>query len=413
MRKRSTLHVVLALCLLSRTLFADDATSPVLTGTVNIVLANANGIVVLTDSNQTGRLPDGTLFTSPLPARKLFRIDDRTVCTIAGFGSRPFPGYQVHGYEFIGSAGGVLERYSADLRSLGGVHTFHEKLTTLRFQFDMLLFNLGNLQHLGPGQVEDYGFTLILAGYDSDGTAKIGKLVFTPSLSANGTFYPVIKPAIEENVGRELMHETAGIGGAAVENILEYPGQLAGEPEIGTYATSLAKDHGSSLTITQMESLARSLAHHAASVNPYVSLGNFRFREVLLVGGPDQIAIMEKGVTQRVEQPDVSSSNGMLEMPFSFIERSRFEGDSIPPNASTIELFLKNIFRGPMEVTLDAAYYFDNDFGNVTLYYDGGVILFDSSNRVTDCVLHLGPHADRQSAVVQELITRFPWKKVQ
>lgn len=295
MRKRSPLHVVLTLSLLFGTVYADDAPDGVLTGTVNIVLANANGIVVLTDSNQSGMSPDGTPFTPKLPGKKLFRIDDRTVCTIAGFGSRPFPGYQLHGYEFISSAGGVLERYSGQLRSTEGPHTFHEKITSLKFLFDMLLYTLGNLQHLSPDQVRDYGFELILAGYDTDGTAKISKLVFAPSLSATGNFAPVITPAKEVNVGRELKYEKAGIGGFAVENILEYPAQLADEPEIGTYARAKAADQGSSLTIAQMEALAKSLAHHSALVNS-VYIGGFR--KIWPVGGRDQIAIIESRVAR-------------------------------------------------------------------------------------------------------------------
>jgi len=418
MCKRSTLHAVLTLWLLSGIGFADDAPNVVLTGTVNIVLANANGIVVLTDSNQTGKLPGGTPITTGL-GQKLFRIDDKTVCTIAGFGSRPFPGYQLHGYEFISSAGGVLERYSGELRRNEGTHTFHEKLTSLKFLFDMLLFTLGNLQHLNQGQVGDYGFELILAGYDTDGTAKIGKLVFIPSLSANGSFSPGIKPVSEATVGRELKYEKAGIGGAAVENILEHPAQLADEPEIGMYARSEAADRGSSLTTAQMEALAKSLARHSALVNrAYVGDVRGGFRKVFLVGGPDQIAIMERGAIQKLDQPTLLSHQGRLEMPFTIIEHTRFQGDSVPPSVMDIHLFLSNVFRtnvfgGNTVVSLDGAYYFDNDFSNVTLNYDGGVFLFDQSNRVTDCVLSLGPHADRTSAVVQELIARFPWKTVQ
>ena len=66
---------------------ASDESNPILTGTVNIVLANANGIVALTDSNQT-YMVGSEPFTHSKPGQKLFRIDDRTVCTIAGFGAQ-------------------------------------------------------------------------------------------------------------------------------------------------------------------------------------------------------------------------------------------------------------------------------------------------------------------------------------
>ena len=116
------------LCSFPGVAFAGDGPNPVFTGTVNIVLANANGIVVLTDSNQTGYRPNGESFTTPVPGQKLFRIDDRTVCTIAGFGSTFLPTFP----EFTSSAAGVLDRYAAELRSKGGRHAFHEKLTSCR-----------------------------------------------------------------------------------------------------------------------------------------------------------------------------------------------------------------------------------------------------------------------------------------
>ena len=54
----------------------------VIRGTLNAALANTNGIVVVTDSIQTSgshQLTD--------PGKKLFKVDQDTVCTIAGFGS--------------------------------------------------------------------------------------------------------------------------------------------------------------------------------------------------------------------------------------------------------------------------------------------------------------------------------------
>lgn len=105
-------------------------------------------------------------------------------------------------------------------------------------------------------------------------------------------------------------------------------------------------------------------------------------------------------------------------MPFNIVEHGRLEGDALASTVnSPLSLFLGNYYRpgvfgGSTVVPLDGAYYFDNDFSNVFLKYDGGVFLFDQSNHVTDCVLVLGPHADRTSAAVKELIARFPWKAV-
>jgi hypothetical protein len=64
-------------------------------------------------------------------------------------------------------------------------------------------------------------------------------------------------------------------------------------------------------------------------------------------------------------------------------------------------------------VMLDNGYYFEDDFRNGILYYHGGLLGFDPSNRVTNCILRLGPQVDRDSAAVRELITGFPWKAVE
>jgi len=58
----------------------------VIHGTVNIALANQSGLILLTDSMITAG--DRQLSN---PGQKLFQLDDRTVCAIAGFVSASGP----------------------------------------------------------------------------------------------------------------------------------------------------------------------------------------------------------------------------------------------------------------------------------------------------------------------------------
>jgi hypothetical protein len=61
----------------------------VLGGTLNVVLANKNGAVVLTDSmlsDESGPVP---IPRPETPGQKLFQLDDKTICAIAGFASVP------------------------------------------------------------------------------------------------------------------------------------------------------------------------------------------------------------------------------------------------------------------------------------------------------------------------------------
>jgi hypothetical protein len=393
--------LLLFFLLLSPTLsIAEVSDHPTFTGTVNIIFANANGIVALTDSNQTVN----GLSTSRVPGQKLFRLDEHTVCTIAGFASVSHLQYPT----LTTSAAAVLDRYVKELAKSGGSHSFREKLGSLEFLLDQLLASLGNMERLDKRQTQEYVFELVLAGYDLDGTVRISKVRFDANLSAEGVFRPVITPISDKIAGRELVHETAGIGGAAVENILEYPAQFADEPEIKSYAQSKSKDQGASLHIADMVSLAKSLAQHSAVVNR-----DTKDKTFWRVGGPNQIAVFEKGALKSIDLPTEMFEPRKLDMaPFFLVMDTHLSTSShytylIQIKDNKIWLFLKSSFDGG-RMALDGVYYFEDKFRNVTLYYDGGVLGFDQSNQVSDCVLSLGPHADRASAAVQQLMARFP-----
>jgi len=58
-------------------------------GTLNVVLANKNGAVILTESmlsDESGPVP---IPRPETPGQKLFQLDDKTICAIAGFASVP------------------------------------------------------------------------------------------------------------------------------------------------------------------------------------------------------------------------------------------------------------------------------------------------------------------------------------
>jgi Proteasome subunit len=56
-------------------------------GTINLLLANKNGTVLITDS----RISNGNYQRISDHAQKLFQLDDKTVCSIANFYSDPGP----------------------------------------------------------------------------------------------------------------------------------------------------------------------------------------------------------------------------------------------------------------------------------------------------------------------------------
>ena len=145
----------------------------ILRGTLNVVLANKNGFVVITDSMVTAISGQEVVQLSD-PAQKLFQLDERTVATIAGFGSGEIPTAP----EFNTSAAGILARY---IRQLGNRpdSTLSEKLTSLSFTFNFYLSSYANIRDviLGDTPPGNYEFQSLLAGYDPDGTPRIARLI--------------------------------------------------------------------------------------------------------------------------------------------------------------------------------------------------------------------------------------------
>ncbi|MGA8153114.1 MAG: hypothetical protein WB952_19340 [Terriglobales bacterium] len=378
-------------------------------GTVNIVLGNTNGIVALTDSQQTGLDVDGTPSRSDTPSQKLFRIDDQTVCTIAGFASVPLPGFP----DFINSAAGIMDRYISELHDHPGPHSFQEKLTSLAFLLEYFFEGIENLQTLKPQQANRYEFDLILAGYDLDGTPKINKLTLTSDVSSSGYAKVNVSILPPKIVRHDLEHETAGIGGDVAENILKEPQQFKEEKAISRYAVSLTDR--SSLTASEMRALASSLARHASNVYRIPDAqGHF----IPLVGGSDQVAILNKGQIEDIDQPDFFKPRPENIYEFGFIMGLNEDGGGIPGialNRTTkgeIGLYLRMTFANGL-VNLDRGYFYGDKFVNTSLFYRGGDVLGFQNNDVNGCTLILGPLVDHSLPAVQELLTKYHWKDVQ
>jgi hypothetical protein len=84
----------------------DEADDSLVHGTINIALGNENGIIVLTDSMLTGAT--GQLRE---PGQKLFKLDDRTVCALAGFVSAPAASSQTWIPELDTNVGAIINEY--------------------------------------------------------------------------------------------------------------------------------------------------------------------------------------------------------------------------------------------------------------------------------------------------------------
>ncbi len=134
-----------------------------------------------------------------------------------------------------------------------------------------------------------------------------------------------------------------------------------------------------------------------------------------LVGGRDQTAILTKGAVLKVDfDQQLFERRKTNTTKFSMFTDLTVEGKlstivSLPPGV--IGLYLKSRFQDSL-IYLDSKYFFGNTFKSTIFYYEGGVFGFDASNQLIQCVLRLGPHVDRDSPAVQELMAIFQRKMV-
>jgi hypothetical protein len=118
---------------------------PVLRGTINVVAAQGQDMVVLTDSMLTETRQDvhgaRTYRQLAEPGQKLFQIDDHTVCTFAGFASTNTPTVP----DFLNNVSAIMGRYKDRLRNAGPL-TVAQKLGMLEVVFSHYLKGIANIR---------------------------------------------------------------------------------------------------------------------------------------------------------------------------------------------------------------------------------------------------------------------------
>jgi 20S proteasome alpha/beta subunit len=379
---------------------------PVHRGTINVVVANDKGIVVLTDSMVTAVSIDehGVRTEHQLaePARKLFQIDDRTVCTIAGFGSADTPSVP----RFLNSSSAIMGRFQDRLKNFTSL-SVADKLALLENLFRYYLPAVANIRD--DRNKENYLFELLIAGYDPDGTPEMGRLVMTMAES-QGAVGPILSP-----VTRELhmipIHGSppplfAGIEEIA-QRIADNPSGWSGDKAILAYAE--AKRSGNPLTTEQMKAFAISLKQHTADA----------YREV---GGPDQIAVLSAGRVQSFDQPRNLPPVALTSFQFQIVNGLSVEGypeDPVKRSGSygalvsdCFALYINNSFTGVRQEIGDG-YYSKNVFNKSLVSYKGGRLDFETSNQVIASDLLIGAKVRRDSPEVKQLREDFKWRSVE
>ena len=388
MRQRISVFVFVVVFLIPLLSSAQEARDDdlVVHGTVNIALGNKNGLVVLTDSMVTS---GGHQLSEP--AQKLFRLDDQTVCAIAGFGWASSPSVP----DLNTSSAAIIYEY---VRKSAGQQrqTILERLRTLAVLFRMNLSMIANvLDSTGhPIPLDNFRFQLIIAGYDLDGKPKIGKISLRSSNEGGASSSSVDDAAIWD-VGDDLIWRVSGMPDVA-NVLLDHPEAVPQDSALAEYGASRLRDQGRSLTVDQMRALAERLSFYTSQ----------RHREV---GGPNQIAIISAPHTMRIVQQQFPQPPKAIVL-FSLVVGSEFAYSNIKFNGEHT-VFVRTSWAG-MKTEIAENFFIGNTFDNCVLTYRGGRVNLGGTNQVVNSTLLVGPLIRPDDETVLRLARLFHWSRI-
>jgi 20S proteasome alpha/beta subunit len=381
---------------------------PVFGGTLNVVLANKNGAVVLTDSmlsDESGPVP---IPHPEIPGQKLFQLDDKTVCAIAGFVSVPgiFP-------EFSPSVGAVVNTFSEQLKRYSP-QPLSIKLTTLATLMGQNISAIAELRAAAnkPLRADNYLSTITLVGYDLDGILKIGQiqLAHDPDHIRD---WAVVTGIQIVPVGDDFTRGLAGRWETA-EKLLNDPGSKPLDKPLARLKVSQESDGGAALTLDEMRGIAMSLVSYTAQVD-------------CTVGGDNQIAELTQGRATIVEQRQFPAPQRTL-VQFSLLvgihlevpknpsekddpELALFKTSAVQTAPGISVLYVKSFFTNVRQ-PLDDQYYYLTKFDDCVISYKGGPFYFDDNNDIKDSYLFLYPNVDTKDPKVKSLMQNHKWLQV-
>jgi hypothetical protein len=360
-------------------------------GTVNIGFANANGIVLLTDSVESsgGRaLPD--------PTQKLFQLDEKTVCSIAGFASET--GWVQS--QLNTEVAGIVAAFKDEL-SRQPIPDLDTKLHALGILVGFYIDLVANRREVivGPGTPDNYVFEVIAAGYDADGKAKIEKLVLNPVAvqDRDGHKYWSHTTSPEfPRVGEKFVSILGGIPDVSNE-ILNSPEKFSSSKIVRRYMSAKKHDGGASLTLDEMTALASYMA--AQTHTRYPSL----------VGPPDQVAVLTGGKIAKLEQPHFA--NSPRPMKFALMVNLRIQRDlqfMTPPDTQLLWIRSEFVgFRNP-RLRLDGQFFYGCEIRDSIVEYGGGFTDLGRTNTVVNSFIMPGYSPGGSEREMLRILNGFP-----
>ena len=355
-------------------------------GTLIGAYGNKQGIAVVTDSQIATLDENNHVVLSSEPGQKLLKLDDRTVVAVAGL-------------EFVP----VTTMHSLSASTLALIANYRVQVP--QFPFDRLLRGIsGTLQfylttiteiksktHLRTNETFS-PVEVILAGYDIDGTAKIGKIkVQYIQLPGGGFIAEEIFRKID-TVGEEFTHETGGINELAEALLTTSRSGVYNPPVLQKYWLALQNGTRKDLTVEELAQLGDSLENETHGKTD-------------LVGGLSQTAILEAGHARTLVAPDVFQPL-ITPFPLMVAKDSSFSGGGVlvlKGSPNTVIFYDTVRFSGRVQpvgqpplpisnLTLDGNIFVNCSFENVVIYYGGEQAYLDSSSVFIKTHFWFGPN---------------------
>jgi len=392
-------------------------------GTINIILANKFGIVAVTDSRLT--IGDPIEHRQPFDnAQKLFKIDDRTICTIAGWysDSGPVVGDPADRAAFAPAFMAIPAMMAEYLRRSAGRLSLlspEEKAKSIATEFSYILNAVVLLDRLAGRQSNSNIIEITVAGFYKT-KAYIAQVDLVPPEAGPMSVF-LVQPHPVVTVDQELKYVVRGIPDIA-EPILEHPEQSGLlSPAMNMYAESKTRNGGESLSQAEMVSVATELEQKTAA-DPRIEQ---------FVGGPIQIAtltqdkapqmtVIRDGLPSQLSQTDFI---GALPISLLFVVGVTFSdpghlfnggiGNVLTPEGRGPIVLAVDFGLADSKQQLDNIFAYKSRFTDCTLMYDGSPrTIFDKSNEVHGGELLLGNNVSGHSAFVRQFHHDFPNVKV-
>jgi hypothetical protein len=403
--------VILGVFLLAAYSAIADENPHVSRGTLITAMGNKHGIVLMTDSMVTYSDASGHSWQSPgTPVQKLMLYNDKWVCATAGLLSLPRPRISPQpdmlSPKLQLQVLGLIKFYADAMKKQGTSQSMADALAALsaliRRDFSIRADIDSATGIPDDANLNAYRLELFLAGFDTDGQLKIGRidLALRSERWSDGKAHWV---AIEEEndcklktIKNELTVCHGGID-TIEKDMLAHPETYTGASVMGDFIAQMHRDNGASVTTDQMKKLGHLFKIQTASSEP-------------AVGGPDEVATITKdGIKLEgidgFSPPLQPSPMLILTCPtgMSFPISSHLE---LPVNH--VPLFFQHCVIFHEEHELDGNIYVQCIFRDSNLLYFGGDTLFAEDNQIEgNSSLSVGRASCRRPDIVEQLQKRF------